>query len=153
MVRECGFLGAGVHRRVALRGGDGLGELAGLVVGVGGHHDGAARFWRVRVVAVEIFEAAGGLVEGAALQRGIGGSVHLVGRVGVQRLLRRRRRGAAGQEASDGHGERESRHSPCRATGRRSRSKRSFWMACASPQMLSERVRTANPGAGPDAGR
>ena len=76
-----------MHGRVALAGRLRLRILAGLVVGVGRHHHGAARLRRIGVVAIEVFEFLGGLRIGAAVEVLVGVGVHLGRRIGVERLL------------------------------------------------------------------
>ncbi len=78
------IFGARMHDGVALGGGDGFRRLAGLVVGVGRQHDGAARFGRIRMRPVEIFELAGGGVELALVHERVGVGVHFLGRIGVE---------------------------------------------------------------------
>ena len=102
VVGERGFLGAGVHGRVALGRGNGLRQLAGLVVGVGGHDDGAARLRRVRMLAVDVLEFLGGVLELALRLQSVGVGEHLAGRIGVERAGGIAGAGATGERDDDG---------------------------------------------------
>ncbi len=93
-------LRARMERRVTLCGGHGFRILAGLVVGVGGHHDRAARLGGIGVIAVEILEPAGGVGVGAAIEEAVGLGVHLVRWIRVQQLGVLGRLGAAGEKAA-----------------------------------------------------
>ncbi len=75
----------GMHGRVALGRGNGLRQLAGLEVGIGGHDDGAARLRRVRVLAVDVLEFLGGLLEVALVLQGVGVGEYLARRIGIER--------------------------------------------------------------------
>ena len=80
----------GCMRRVALGGGDRLLVLAGLVVGVGCHDDGAARLRRVGMVAVEILEFLAASEYEPLFSRLSACGVHLLRRIGIEKLWRRR---------------------------------------------------------------
>ena len=65
----------GCKRQIAIGGGDGVVILAGLVVGVGRHHDRAARFLRVRMVDVDLFILLGGGLVALLIEHGVGTAV------------------------------------------------------------------------------
>ena len=65
----------GCKGQIAIGGGDGVVILAGLVVGVGRHHDRAARFLRVRMVDVDLFILLGGGLVALLIEHGVGTAV------------------------------------------------------------------------------
>ena len=102
MVRQRRVLGARMHGGVALAGSLRLRVLAGLVVGIGRHHHGAARLRRIGMIAIEVLELLGRVRVGAAVEVLVGVGVHLGRRIGVERFLGGVARGRAARRCKGG---------------------------------------------------